>query len=1468
MMTQFACSVIPSTVKMSSVAPRTGILPSLILAMVMPIMPAMAQVPDFTNGGVPSDTNNINLGPTGTQGWLYHVGTNSSQARQILVTSVAAGSPAAGILAVNDVILGVNGTGAAPVPFASDARVALGLAIGDAEARNPATLKLLRWRAGVTETVDITLQTLGAYSATAPYNCPKSAAILEQGLAHRTASVNAGQFGFGTLALLAGNDPSNPANNARQALAQAEARAMIATQQQIDFWKSGQIDTGSKITWTLGHRLVVLTEYYLQTLDPLVLPTIEAMAVQVANGQSHLGTMGHQLTNLNAQGAPNDAYNVGYGTINSAGMPTFLGLLLAKECGLTNPQIDPAIQRASRFYAAYTGYGAHPYGEHEPYRQAHESNGKSGLAALCFELLADRAEDGKFYSMMATAASSEREEGHTGSYFNQLWAPLGAAAGGEVAVAAHFSRIRWMLDLNREWDGGFYWNRLDGSGSGERWNDFDMSTAALLTYALPLRKLHITGRGHDPARYLTSQEVADAIAADDYDAATRTTSELVTDLGNWSPKVQFEAANEIGLRTAEHATLVPQLIAIANDTLAGESRVGACFALGEIGNGSAAADLAALLDDANHEVRYASAEALRYLPQANKLAQLNTILTAAASTGKPFFPIDEEDPMHFAHARLSMLLFYSGSAYGPKGVIWGSGINGVDRTLLYPAIEAVAATPFGQARSTLQTTYTNLTHDDVLALSGKILDSIVVRAPADKMFSGGVRTGGVQAMEMYDIADGVRACMKLIEDVGGDENLELLGSFGAGVHTVEPDPDVVGFLESYLVSNPTGARLALDEIATDINPLPLTALKTVQLTTADDPILNLPATSTVLRATAYDHAQGDSIYTWKKVFGPGAVTFTPNGTAAASNSTAQFDGTPGAYEFEVTMSDSRGLTESYGTVVVLVSDGSPADTTAPPATGFATAPTGTSISSVTMTAQVVTDPEGNGVKYYFTCTSGGGNDSGWQTSPTYTDTGLLPDTTYAYTVTVKDLSPNQNTSAASAPASGSTLGLPTSTLSEGVFHILGSSNTPTANTVHNVSVNGAYAGFKGQGNVGSVMVPVDETFNGTIVDYAFIRESATPDVIQTYADGGAGRFTFGSYLPRAGSTLGNSSDMKLWTVNDPGSPAYSNPANFTSSTGVGTFDTINGSIDISGVTVGSVYFFYSGYRSMPFFSATMKDAELVVADVPLPVFGDGDTANGHEHYVCSINFVNNDGCDTIDWSLTSSLYNGEPHCSLKGIVLVTSTGQTATVPNVVGLTQTAAQNSIKSAGFSVGSVLLRSSSTVPAGYVISQSPGNGSTAIKTSAVNLVVSNGLPTTPVPNVIGLEQSIATSQIVAEGLIVGNVTTEASTTVSAGHVISQSPGSGSLLVFGGSVNLVVAGGNSPPVANSGSAAVDEDRSVVITLTATDPDVEDTLTYAVVAGPTNGALSGTAPNLTYTPEWWLQRLRQLLLQGKRRNG
>ena len=100
----------------------------------------------------------------------------------------------------------------------------------------------------------------------------------------------------------------------------------------------------------------------------------------------------------------------------------------------------------------------------------------------------------------------------------------------------------------------------------------------------------------------------------------------------------------------------------------------------------------------------------------------------------------------------------------------------------------------------------------------------------------------------------------------------------------------------------------------------------------------------------------------------------------------------------------------------------PADIIPPtpnPAT-WDTRPVATGELSVTMTATTATDP--NGVEYLFTETSGnpGATSSTWQDSPTYTDTGLNPGTTYKYTVTARDKSPAQNQTTASAEASVTT----------------------------------------------------------------------------------------------------------------------------------------------------------------------------------------------------------------------------------------------------------------------------------------------------------------------------------------------------------------------------------------------------------------------------------------------------------------
>jgi hypothetical protein len=64
---------------------------------------------------------------------------------------------------------------------------------------------------------------------------------------------------------------------------------------------------------------------------------------------------------------------------------------------------------------------------------------------------------------------------------------------------------------------------------------------------------------------------------------------------------------------------------------------------------------------------------------------------------------------------------------------------------------------------------------------------------------------------------------------------------------------------------------------------------------------------------------------------------------------------------------------------------------------------------------------------------------------------------------------------------------------------------------------------------------------------------------------------------------------------------------------------------------------------------------------------------------------------------------------------------------------------------------------------------------------------------------------------------------------------------------ISITVISVNDAPIALSQSVSVNEDNPLSITLIATDAD-GDVLTYSITS-PTNGVLSGAAPNLTYTP-------------------
>lgn len=65
---------------------------------------------------------------------------------------------------------------------------------------------------------------------------------------------------------------------------------------------------------------------------------------------------------------------------------------------------------------------------------------------------------------------------------------------------------------------------------------------------------------------------------------------------------------------------------------------------------------------------------------------------------------------------------------------------------------------------------------------------------------------------------------------------------------------------------------------------------------------------------------------------------------------------------------------------------------------------------------------------------------------------------------------------------------------------------------------------------------------------------------------------------------------------------------------------------------------------------------------------------------------------------------------------------------------------------------------------------------------------------------------------------------------------------------ITIIVSTINDPPKADSDSVTTPEDTAVSITLTGSDSD-PDPLTFILITQPSHGSLSGTEPNLTYTP-------------------
>jgi len=133
------------------------------------------------------------------------------------------------------------------------------------------------------------------------------------------------------------------------------------------------------------------------------------------------------------------------------------------------------------------------------------------------------------------------------------------------------------------------------------------------------------------------------------------------------------------------------------------------------------------------------------------------------------------------------------------------------------------------------------------------------------------------------------------------------------------------------------------------------------------------------------------------------------------------------------------------------------------------------------------------------------------------------------------------------------------------------------------------------------------------------------------------------------------------------------------------------------------------------------------------------------------------------------------------------------VPQVLGLTQDAAQTKLVEADLSPQFGPPMSSTTVPAGQVLRQSLDPGTKVKKGTDVTLRLSSGLPLRIVPAVTGMSLADATSDLQGEGLKV-EVTHAYSDSVAKGLVVGQNPLAHQQIPYGSSVTITISSGKQP--------------------------------------------------------------------------
>ena len=441
--------------------------------------------------------------------------------------------------------------------------------------------------------------------------------------------------------------------------------------------------------------------------------------------------------------------------MNAPGIPLTISLVMARAAGVDDPALTRAIDHSTRLLRFYTGKGALPYGDHHPWIETHEDNGKSGMTAVLFNLL-NEPKPAEFFSKMSLASHGpERDTGHTGNFFNILWSLPAVAQSGPHATGAWMEEFgTWYFDLARQWDGTFA-HLGPPQTKKDSYANWDCTGAYLLAYAMPLKKIFLTGKRPSIVPQLDAK-TAKRIILDGrgwnnkdrtsaYDSMNGDT--LLECLTSWSPVVRERAAMAFARRKDIQIEPLIKLLKVSDL----ESRYGASQALTALrGRGAPAINaLKANLASQDLWLRIKSAEALAAIgkPAMETAAKLLELMTQVDL---------KNDPRGMQQRYFSFALFNN------RGGMLSRSLDGVDRKVLFKAVRAGLKNEDGRARGSLGSVFRNLSQDEIKPLLPAILEAVENPSPSGIMFADEIRMEGLQILANHRIEEGIEACADYI----------------------------------------------------------------------------------------------------------------------------------------------------------------------------------------------------------------------------------------------------------------------------------------------------------------------------------------------------------------------------------------------------------------------------------------------------------------------------------------------------------------------------------------------------------------------------------------------------------------------------------------------------------------------------------------------------------------------------------